>query len=306
MRLRCGPSKAPAIYAQYIHLDKQGKGAILLQMKTILLKVMLVFEQKPPSVSYLSVLQCHFHNGQSCDFSNQPRPFYIFSIIQSGTATFSGSSGTAILGPGDVFFIPLGETYIAEWHGPGDLCCTSLFFIFGSNRNPLGGRKYPLQKLPETFGADLKKLFDEVACESGEREFFSFAAVSSFYTMCALIFKNLIYQKESDDTTVIKPALNYLEKNFSMAVSVKELAKLCQLSESRFYHIFKNRMGVSPIRYKNNLAVAHAEVYLQCNSRCTIEEISEKCGFSSAIYFRKVFKQHTGKSPTTFKKQTLL
>ena len=264
-----------------------------------------MFEQKPPSVPYLSVLQCHFHDGQICDFSTQPRPFYIFSIIECGQATFQGCSGTVALQPGDVFFIPMGETYVSDWHGQGMLGCTSLFFTFEPDRNPLMGRQYPLQKVARD-AADCKKLLGDISRQDKERDFFSFETLSAFYALCNMVFKSLVYQENSVDFSAIKPALAYLEKYDNADVSIKELAHLCHLSESRFYHVFKNLIGVSPVKYKNNRAIARAQLYLQCNNRFTIEEISEKCGFSSAIYFRKVFKQRTGKSPSKYKKQTLL
>lgn len=265
-----------------------------------------MFEYKPPSLSYLSLLQCHFHNGQICDFSVLPRPFFIISFVNIGNAIFKGSSGTITLAPRDIFFIPMGETYISEWSGNTDMYCTSIFFKFQPNRNPINDRNYPLQKINVPEVKKIEKIFGDLLYQKNENGFFSFSTISSFYFLCDLIFQKLYYKEKVINTTIIKNALDYIEKNYNSVIPIKKLAELCHLSESRFYHVFRDLVGVSPIKYKNDIAINCAQLYLQCDTMYTIEEISEKCGFSSSIYFRRVFKKATGKSPKEFKKQTIL
>ena len=226
-------------------------------------------EYKLPSLSYLSLRQCHFHNGQICDFSALPRPFFIISLIQRGNATFKGNSGTITLKPGDVFFIPMGEAYISQWSGHADMYCTSIFFTFLPNRNPGSGRSYPLQKINVLRKEKIEQLINDLMCQHNESDFFSFGAVGSFYFLCDLVFSRLYYKENSVNTSIIKDALDYMEKNYNSVISIKRLAELCHLSESRFYHVFKELMGVSPIQYKNNIAINRAQLYLQGNNMYT-------------------------------------
>ena len=57
---------------------------------------------------------------------------------------------------------------------------------------------------------------------------------------------------------------------------------------------------MTPIEYKNRLCVQNAEKLLLTND-LSIEEISEKMGFNSASYFRRIFRKYVGKSPREYK-----
>ena len=184
--------------------------------------------------------------------------------------------------------------------------CTSIFFSFEPNKNPINGRKYPLQKINVPEVQKIKKLFDDLQLQNNSNGFFSFGAICAFYSLCDLIFQSLFYKDIFVNTAIIKNALDYVEKNYNSVISIKKLAELCHLSESRFYHVFKDLMEVSPIKYKNDIAINRTQLYLQCDVGYTIEEISEKCGFSSSTYFRRVFKKVTGKFPKEFKKQIIM
>jgi transcriptional regulator GlxA family with amidase domain len=98
----------------------------------------------------------------------------------------------------------------------------------------------------------------------------------------------------------IKPAVEYIERNSDREFSISDLAQMCLLSESRFYALFKNTMRCSPIAYRNNIRIQKAVNLLE--SDFTIEEIAAKLGFSSAVYFRRVFKDTMGKLPSEYRK----
>ena len=51
------------------------------------------------------------------DFSKIPRPFYTICRIHDGTLFMDGKTGTLRLKSGDMFLLPMGETYVAQWRG---------------------------------------------------------------------------------------------------------------------------------------------------------------------------------------------
>jgi AraC-type DNA-binding domain-containing proteins len=232
-----------------------------------------------------------------CDFSTLPRPFFIFSLINSGNAVFKGKTGTISLKPGDVFFIPMGETYVSQWSGDGDINCSSVFFSFEPRNNPFKNYKFTLQKTDVKNPDEIKKLFDCILNYNDNDDFLKFDIIGKFYFMCSMIFPLLSRSENIRDTFIMQKAISYIDTNYNRDISVKYLAGLCNLSESRFYHCFKEKMGISPVTYKNKVAVNYALQKLQYNHEKSIEEISAECGFSSSAYFRRVFKKATGKSP---------
>ena len=79
----------------------------------------------------------------------------------------------------------------------------------------------------------------------------------------------------------------------------KELAKLCTLGISRFFELFRQETGVSPIRYRNMLRIEMSQQLLLGSD--SIEAIADRLGFSSADYFTRVFKGIVGMTPGSYR-----
>lgn len=62
------------------------------------------------------------------------------------------------------------------------------------------------------------------------------------------------------------------------------------MSESHFYRVFKNELGISPVEFINNERIKLAVSLLQDPKR-TIKEVFMECGFESRSYFNRVFKR---------------
>ncbi len=99
----------------------------------------------------------------------------------------------------------------------------------------------------------------------------------------------------------IAAALDYLDRSFAENTKIARLAELCHLSESHFYALFSAQTGMTPVEYKNRAAIRYSERLL-LDGRLSIEEISTEAGFSSASYYRRVFTQYIGMSPSEYRK----
>lgn len=134
-----------------------------------------------------------------------------------------------------------------------------------------------------------------------ESEIARLKACGYFYSL----YSDILPLLQSNDLHIdtlsnIKPAVDYIEKHSNKDISVKSLAQMCALSESRFFVLFKKIMGCSPIAFRNNIRIRKAVNML--DSEHTIEEIAANVGFSSAIYFRRIFKEIMGKLPSEYRK----
>ncbi|MBQ2968009.1 MAG: helix-turn-helix transcriptional regulator [Clostridia bacterium] len=122
--------------------------------------------------------------------------------------------------------------------------------------------------------------------------------ISFLVQFCALAGKNNTETLHTDKR--IAPALAYMNTHYTKNYSNDYYAKLCGISETRFSHLFKQIMDVSPHRYILRLKLDRVQ-YLLTYSDMTVAEIASVTGFPDALYLSRLFKKQKGMSPTEFK-----
>lgn len=90
-----------------------------------------------------------------------------------------------------------------------------------------------------------------------------------------------------------------LNSKYMQDWSISSMADFCKLSNSYFSHMFKERMGVSPMRFLNNLRIEKAKDFLMTNSM-SVAAAAQFAGFEDPLYFSRVFKKSTGIAPHEF------
>lgn len=97
--------------------------------------------------------------------------------------------------------------------------------------------------------------------------------------------------------------VSYLNQNVSSPLKIEDLANMSGYSLSRFRTLFTLETGLSPKQYILNAKLKHA-IYLLENSRMSLAEISDGCGFSTYYQFSAFLKKETKKSPSDIRKES--
>ncbi len=97
---------------------------------------------------------------------------------------------------------------------------------------------------------------------------------------------------------------SYVASNYGMAITTRELSKMCYLSEGHFCRFFKSATGRSAIDYVNEYRIERAAVMLE-NTDESVGEIAARVGFDDANYFSRTFKKIKKISPQDFRKGAL-
>jgi len=84
------------------------------------------------------------------------------------------------------------------------------------------------------------------------------------------------------------------------ALDVNALAADHGLSRTHFSHFFRARTGLTPARYALEVRV-HLATRMLLDTRTTLKQIAEECGFASANYFCKVFRRFQHMSPASYR-----
>lgn len=96
----------------------------------------------------------------------------------------------------------------------------------------------------------------------------------------------------------------YIDKNYTRDISLKEIANRLYISQDYLSHVFKNETGYSPINYMINRRVGEAKKLL-LTTNMTIQQISLEVGYENANYFSMLFKRITGLSPGRFREENM-
>ena len=98
----------------------------------------------------------------------------------------------------------------------------------------------------------------------------------------------------------IKPAVDTILEGFLQEdITVESLAEKCNMSQSYFKRLFKEKYGIPPKKYMIRLKIDHACDLLRLK-RYTVTQIAEICNFSDVYFFSRQFKEYVGITPTQF------
>lgn len=101
---------------------------------------------------------------------------------------------------------------------------------------------------------------------------------------------------------LFKGAKLFIQDNYRNAnLSLKDAAAHLELSSNYFGNMFKKEAGVSFNQYLTQLRIENAKALL-LDPLTKLYEIGEEVGFNDYTYFSRIFKKHTGFSPSEYRK----
>lgn len=92
----------------------------------------------------------------------------------------------------------------------------------------------------------------------------------------------------------------HIEAQLHKELSVETLARIIGLSPSRLAHVFRERMGISPMQFLEMRRIEKAK-HLLLTTDLPIYQIGQLIGFPNAQHFSIRFRKMIGQSPTTFR-----
>lgn len=115
------------------------------------------------------------------------------------------------------------------------------------------------------------------------------------------------YKNDPDEAFAMKGTKNInavmqlMDENFARNLPVKFYADACFLSTSRFEHWFRQKTGMSPVKYINSRRMEYAKIYFtDMTEGEQIQKVAHDAGFSDARYFSRLFKKETGYTPMEY------
>ena len=102
--------------------------------------------------------------------------------------------------------------------------------------------------------------------------------------------------RQQERAARLKPVLEFLSKNYTDPISLKEAASLARMSLPRFIRLFKKVSGMTFVNYVTHLRISNGLRLLK-ESSLTVTEIAAEVGFADQSYFSRRFKAAFGQTP---------
>lgn len=109
--------------------------------------------------------------------------------------------------------------------------------------------------------------------------------------------------RSSHGDECIHRAQQWLQENYaSTDISLESLAAELGMSNRNFARRFKAATGDSPLNYLHSLRMAVAKQLLE-SERLGIAGVADRVGYTDILFFRTLFKRHTGLSPSDYRQR---
>ncbi|MEJ7664660.1 MAG: AraC family transcriptional regulator [Hymenobacter sp.] len=98
----------------------------------------------------------------------------------------------------------------------------------------------------------------------------------------------------------IEKVFEYMNTNYSRAITLTEVAKVANMPEASFSRFIKKRIGSTFIDSLNEIRLGHATRML-IDTTHNVAEVAYKCGFNNISNFNRTFKKRKGCTPKEFR-----
>ena len=233
---------------------------------------------------YTSSIKMHYHNGLE------------IGLCMEGTGVFFIGDQVCPFKKGDIYINIPGWPHNAQ--SPNERPSQWNYITIDTDRFPIQLRNPHNEILSDH---DLTELVRLVFSELHEQKEGYREAVLSLLQVLFIRLNRQENMKEfrlegNGNLEMILPALNYLSQNYREDVSVCQMAKACNLSESHFRRVFKRVTKDLPLTYLVKIRLKMAAVLLESSER-PIAHIAQEVGFKSLSSFNRQFQKQYQMTP---------
>lgn len=119
--------------------------------------------------------------------------------------------------------------------------------------------------------------------------------------LIASFFMGASTKTRNKDSRIVK-CLQYIHENIDQNLTIPILANIACVSEDHFIRLFKANLKRTPLQYINAKKMEHIQLLL-ISTDDSIQDIAHHLSIDNISYFNRLFKQHTGFTPSEYRKE---
>ena len=214
----------------------------------------------------------------------------LISCRISGSTILDTGSKVLNIKPGDILYIPKGSSY-SQQTDEEYLICIHLD-IFGNKSEDIQHLTFENSEIISDYFKKMADIWQK------KQENYKYICTSILYELIAKT--SVMLPQTTKD--ILSPALQHINEHFcDYDFSLSDACKKSGISRSYFNRVFKERFGITPALYINQLKIEKSKFLLSCETY-THSEIATMCGFNDVKYFYTVFKQITNTTAKKYQK----
>lgn len=217
-------------------------------------------------------------------------------IITGGIIFFEVDGEMREFGPGTIFWHIGGEQTIHLTSADNPYRCLSMRFKVAKNQRilPRVTKWKDLHAFSEFHQETLRHAHDE-------RTDHNILAKVIYAKVFWEAYLSTRQQKTENYPLPLSRSNKIIEKNFSNQLSIEQIAKGANTSESYLYSLFRQHLKSSPHQYLLRCRLRHARTMLADN-KFSIKEIAAICGFENIESFYRAFRKNSRMTPFEYRK----
>lgn len=258
--------------------------------------------------NFYSFFERHYDNGYT--FAGESHDFWECVYVLKGSIRASGDERIYELSEGSLIFHKPFELHKFDIINPtGTTLLIFSFSMEGSAADFFKDEAFVLTKQQKAIIDLLFQYFHTkgtVPCEDGAYAYLDHFAQATYSQMMTTfiyqLFLSLLEENmkadlsKTQETRIFKKAVNYMNQNLHLPLSVSDIARFCNVSESSLKRVFHKFAGASVHRHFLLLKLNTATNMLQ--SGYSVTEVAELSGFRSQNYFSTTYKREMGIRPS--------
>ena len=230
--------------------------------------------------------------GKNVGGTRKNREFWGIVLKVEGETEYFCAGKKYISNANKMMLLPAGSSY--SWR-----CLEEGYFLdfeFDYNFN-----QYKIFSFQIASSLEFLKIFYELEYIRLMKEpFYKTKCISGTYRILLEMMKSVKTEYAlSSKYEKIKPSVEYIAKNYTKNLTNDEISSASNISTVYFRKIFTEVFGMPPIRYLHKIRLEKAQEMLS-GDYSSIEDVALAVGYGSIYHFSKMFKKHTGLSPSKF------
>lgn len=251
-------------------------------------------------------------------YAGERHNFYEFYYVAEGEMAITVSGKTHVAGEGEYILVPP-----MLWHSmePHKCYATGVSLSFDAENyatEMFGGKLsgFCKQLLTNILNIYAKNCNESefrpiIFSEKNYDEEKDYAYGQALRANIELLTLNVLQEHKQDERRKTAPekkysplaqsTLLYLKNHFKENPSLQQIADAQNYSVPHVCRVFKQNYNESIVNYLTKLKIDEAVKLIEQNNM-SLREISDYLGFDNVAYFTRIFKKHTGTTPSAYRK----